>query len=41
MVESEFGVNRMRTWIHHALFPLCSWWWWCNGVGDVFLAHLV
>jgi len=23
MVESEFGVNRMRTWIHHALFPLC------------------
>jgi len=23
MVESEFGVNRMRTWIHHALLPLC------------------
>jgi len=22
--ESEFGVNRMRTWIHHALLPLCS-----------------
>uniref|UniRef100_A0A803JTL4 Transposase Tc1-like domain-containing protein n=1 Tax=Xenopus tropicalis TaxID=8364 RepID=A0A803JTL4_XENTR len=21
--ESEFGVNRMRTWIHHALLPLC------------------
>jgi len=21
MVESEFGVNRMRTWIHHALLP--------------------
>jgi len=18
-----------------------GWWWWCNGVGDVFLAHLV
>jgi len=36
MVESEFGVNRMRTWIHHALLPGC--WWWCNDV-DVFLAH--
>jgi len=23
MVESEFGVNRMSTWIYHALFPLC------------------
>jgi len=23
MVESEFGVNRMKTWIHHALLPLC------------------
>jgi len=23
MVESEFGINRMRTWIHHALLPLC------------------
>uniref|UniRef100_A0AAY5KIQ5 Tc1-like transposase DDE domain-containing protein n=1 Tax=Esox lucius TaxID=8010 RepID=A0AAY5KIQ5_ESOLU len=23
MVESEFAVNRMRTWIHHALLPLC------------------
>jgi len=23
MVESEFGVNRSRTWIHHALLPLC------------------
>jgi len=23
MVESEFSVNRMRTWIHHALLPLC------------------
>jgi len=26
-----------------ALLPLCrlvaGWWWWCNGVGDVFLAH--
>lgn len=23
MVESEFGVNRMRTLTHHALLPLC------------------
>jgi len=23
MVKSEFGVNRMRTWIHNALLPLC------------------
>jgi len=39
MVESEFGVNRMRTWIHYALLPLC-WWWWCNCTGVcVFLAH--
>jgi len=23
LVESAFGINRMRTWIHHALLPLC------------------
>jgi len=23
MVESEFGINIMRTWIHHTLLPLC------------------
>jgi len=23
MVESEFGGNRMKTWVHHALLPLC------------------
>jgi len=23
MVESGFGVNRIKTWIHHALLPLC------------------
>jgi len=21
--DGEFGVNRMRTWSHHALLPLC------------------
>ncbi len=37
MVESDFGVKYMKAWI------LClngsGWWWWCNGVGDIFLAH--
>jgi len=23
MVESEFGINRRKTWIHHAFLPLC------------------
>jgi len=36
MVESEFGVNRMKTWIHHALSPLCRL---VVVVWDVFLAH--
>ncbi len=38
MVGSEFGVKNMKAWIH----PAClngSGWWWCNGVGDIFLAH--
>jgi len=21
-------------------YHCAGWWWWCNGVGDVFLAHL-
>jgi len=36
MVESEFGVNRMRTWILMPCSHCAGWWWWCNGVGDVF-----
>ncbi len=34
MVGSEFGVKKMKAWIH----PLkgSGWWWWCNGVGDIF-----
>ncbi len=37
MVGSEFGVKNTKAWIHPAL----SQWirWWCNGVGDFFLAH--
>ncbi|MDF4280576.1 hypothetical protein P3371_24365 [Vibrio parahaemolyticus] len=35
MVESEFGVNNMKAWIHPALYQQ----WWCNGVGDIFLSH--
>jgi len=21
-------------------YHCAGWWWWCNGVGDVFLAHI-
>ncbi len=37
-VESEFGV---KTWKHGSILPCLngSGWWWCNGVGDIFLAH--
>ncbi len=31
-----------RTWKHGSILPYlkCSGcWWWCNGVGDIFLAH--
>ncbi len=38
MVGSQFGVKNMKAWI----ILLClngSGWWWCNGVGDIFLAH--
>ncbi len=37
-VGSEFGVKNMKAWI---ILPCLngSGWWWCNGVGDVVLAH--
>ncbi len=38
-VGSEFGVKNMRAWIILSCLN-GSGWWWCNGVGDVFLAHL-
>ncbi len=37
MVGSEFGVKSMRS-----ILPCLNgsgWWWRCNGVGDIFLAH--
>ncbi len=33
-----------RTWKHGSILPCLNGsgcWWWCNGVGDIFLAHLV
>ncbi len=41
MVGSEFGVKNMKAWIHPALSQGSGWYWWCNGVGDIFFAHLV
>ncbi len=40
MVVSVFGV---KNWKHGSILPCLngSSWWWCNGVGDIFLAHLV
>ncbi len=38
-VGSEFGVKNMKAWIHPALSHGSGWWWWCNSVGDIFLAH--
>ncbi len=37
-VGSEFGVKNMKAWI---ILPCLngSGCWWCNGVGDIFLAH--
>ncbi len=36
-VGSEFGVKNMKAWI--ILLCLNGSGWWCNGVGDIFLAH--
>ncbi len=40
MVESEFGVKNMKAWIILPCLNGSGWcWWWCNGVGGIFLAH--
>ncbi len=39
MVGSEFGVKNMKAWILPCLSGSGCCWWWCNGVGDIFLAH--
>jgi len=37
--------DRVRIWRKEGILPFMSrlngsgWWWWCNGVGDIFLAH--
>ncbi len=38
-VGSEFSVKNMKAWIHPACLNGSGCWWWCNGVGDIFLAH--
>ncbi len=39
MVGSEFGVKNMKAWIILSCLNGSGWWWWCNGTGDIFLAH--
>ncbi len=39
MLGSEFGVKNMKAWIILPCLNGSGWWWWCNGVGDIFLAH--
>ncbi len=34
------GVKNMKAWIQPCLNG-SGWWWWCNGVGNIFLAHFV
>ncbi len=38
-VGSELGVKNMKAWIILPCLNGSGWWWWCNGVGDIFLAH--
>ncbi len=40
-VGSEFDVKNMKSWIYPAFLNGSGCWWWCNGVGDIVLAHLV
>ncbi len=40
-VGSEFGVKNMKAWIILPCLNGSDWWWWCNGVGDIFLAHFI
>ncbi len=41
MVGSEFDIQNMKAWIILPCLNGSGCWWWCNGVGDIFLAHLV
>ncbi len=33
------GVKNMKAWIILPCLNGSDWCWWCNGVGDIFLAH--
>ncbi len=42
MVGSELGVKKGTRVQHRSILPRLKgsgWCWWCNGVGDIFLAH--
>ncbi len=39
MVGSEFGIKNIKAWIILPCLSGSGWWWWCNGVRDIFLAH--
>ncbi len=39
MVGSEFGVKSMKAWIILPCLNGSGCWWWCNGVGHIFLAR--
>ncbi len=38
-VGSEFSLKYMKAWIILPCLNGSGWLWWCNGVGDIFLAH--
>ncbi len=38
-VGSESGVKNMKAWIILPCLNGSGWCWWCNDVGDIFLAH--
>ncbi len=39
-VGSESGVKNMKAWIILPCLNGSGCWWWCNDVGDIFLANL-
>lgn len=44
LMNFDFCCDLMSTWIHEPKLPCFkgsawTWWWWCDAVGNVFLAH--
>ncbi len=40
--DGRVRIWRKKTWKHGSILPCLNGsgcWWWCNGVGDIFLAH--